>query len=268
MGINNAVQPLHGELDKFEIGIIKNKNTDVIFSNFPDNLLSFDNMTNISPYQLFPKTGFHSSTKSPFSKNLLDEKDWRDDFCKPIQCIIDDANNKRSLLYSILVKNPSFPWHKSQSKWVTSLYYSIMIRLTDVPVFGGLLVSLASIFIGFPLFLVNIAQYFFFYLLDWLFCRLTVCRGSQKERSFVEEVIREHPSLDTTAIDQEIVQKVKDLTSKLSAKFGPQLRLECKVESQQVVDERNADFYVRDSFLIVVETISSSSFHTEDVSMV
>jgi hypothetical protein len=271
MGIQNAVQPetaTAARCDQCEVGILKKKNTDVIFSQFPENFFSFDNMVLSSPYQLFPKTSIPSRSLEvcPFPESVLEQERWQEDFYQPILHILEEANQKRLELYSLLIKNPSFPWHKTKATWITRLYYSIMVPLAEIPLFGSLLVWIGSILIGFPLFLINIAQSFCFYVMDCLFCRLSCCRGTEKEKLFLSEIIQAHPSLDTIQIDEEIQQKLQQLSTKLSEKYSPHLKIGFRNGQEQIVDEMNADFYMQDYFLLTLDI--SGSYRTEAVSMV
>lgn len=241
---SSKTKPSIGGGEILTIGIVKNTNSDVLFSKFPNDLLSFDNMVNTAPYQLFQPIPI---LLPGFEKEILE----------PINGIINAANGKRLELYHHLSKNPYFPWYKRKTAYFSHCYYSTMWYLRDIPHLGEILVSLGSIFIGFPLFLLSFIQYLFYYLLDILFCRLNVCRGSLAERKIIQSIIEEFPHLDTGKIDTEIKLKMNDLLLNLQEKL-PQVIIQIKTGQEEIIDEKNVDFYFHDYFYLLFEILENT----------
>eukprot|EP01040_Poterioochromonas_malhamensis_P003274 gene3274-3489_t len=229
-------------LEQYEIGIVKNKNSDIYYDEFPLNYQSFDNMLNSSPYQLLPKST--TPTRLLLLSPVIDESIWKKDFYQPILEILEEANQKRRELYGHLITNPYFPWHKHPNHLVSRFYYSIM-EYADIPYCGGCVVFLGSLFI------------------DIVSCRLQLCRGSEKEKQFLQVIIEQYPEYDTRQIDDTIKDKINLLTKHLINKYE-QLKFYIKIGQEQVVDEKNSDFYMQDYYIIVIEKYSSMK--TEDAS--
>lgn len=247
-------------LEQYEIGIVKNKNSDIYYDEFPLNYQSFDNMLNSSPYQLLPKST--TPTRLLLLSPIIDESIWKKDFYQPILEILEEANQKRRDLYDHLITNPYFPWHKHPNHLVSRFYYSIM-EYADIPYCGGCVVFLGSLFIGFPLFLWTFFLALIYYCIDIVSCRLQLCRGSEKEKQFLQVIIEQYPEYDTRQIDDTIKEKINLLTKHLINKYE-QFKFYIKIGQEQVVDEKNSDFYMQDYYIIVIEKYSSMK--TEDAS--
>lgn len=265
MGITNSVHPHHlidGQaVEHYEIGIIKNKNTDIYFDDFPNNFHDFDNMLTASPYALLPKAT--SPTRLLLLSKMIDESVWKNDFYQPVMEILEGANNKRQELYGHLIMNPYFPWHNHPNHLVSSSYYRLIRSFGQAPACGGCLMFLGSVFIGFPLFLASLLLSLLYYVMDVVCCRLQLCRGSEKEKKFIEMVLKQHPELDTKKIDEEIKERISGLAKELMGKHT-QLKIGIRIAQEEIVDEKNSDFYMQDSFLITIE--KPSSVKTEDAS--
>jgi hypothetical protein len=255
---NNSIQP-ENNYERSEIGITKNKNTDVLFSDYPDNLLPFDNMLQFKPYQSL--TNLTTSKRNNTLTAVLTDTIWQQDFQQPVLAIMNEANDKRLQLHNLLITNPYFPWHKKRIHFLSSCYYRCLISCAEVPVCGGLLEGFFSIVLGFPLFLISLFVYMIWYVMDCFSCRLQVCRGNTVEKAFYAHIIEQHPQFDTNEIDTVIKSNFLELSKRLSVKY-PTLSISIKLGQQQIVDEKNADFYMQDYFILIIE--KNSSINTTD----
>jgi hypothetical protein len=255
---SNSIQP-ENNYERSEIGIVKNKNTDVLFSSYPDDLLSFDNMLQSKPYLLL--TSLRTSKNTKALAHLLTDLVWQQDFQQPVLAIMNEANDKRLQLYNLLITNPYFPWHNTRIHFLSSCYYRCRISCAEIPICGGLLEGFVSIILGFPLFLISLFVYFLWYIMDCFSCRLQICRGNSVEKAFLAHVIEQHPALDTNEIDSTIKSNFLELSKRLSVKY-PNLSISIKLGQQQIVDEKNADFYMQDHFILIIE--KNGSINTTD----
>jgi hypothetical protein len=243
----HSIIPVENE-EYYEIGILKNKNTDVNYHEVEGNLQLVDNSLAASPYQLSPQ-----SIKSKHLKGLqvlISEERWKEDVLKPVLEIMHRANNKRYLLYQLVIFNPYLPWHKTGTEVLGSSYNSLLdlIDSMDLPLsaFNSLLRLLCALLIGFPLFLLSILQYSLFYLMDIFACRLSVFRGSERERDFITTIFKGNPDYDTVAIDETIGLEMYHLSKDLSEKFQQEVIVQYHFRRSKVVDDQVKDIYEQD----------------------
>ncbi len=237
---------------RYEVGIIKNCNSDVKFEKIQTQPLLMDNVLYDHPYRLAPQS-IHMKSFHHISE-YIDRTCWRDEIIQPVCRIIEDANKKRIHLAELLLMNPFLPWHQSQ--WFhfqhsecVRIYTDIASQASKLPGVGFFAHILLSIFFGFPLFLFALVQYSTFFMLDFLFCRCNVFRGGEKEREFILSMCKAHPNLDTDQIDKSIISDLRALAGQLAGRYQRfQVHFERKVE--KVVNEELKDFYEQDYFYI------------------
>lgn len=243
-------------------------------NNNNNNFLLVDNALSLSPYHLSTFSSNHSAFKYLFRDcQLITDEQFRDDILQPVLSIISTANRKRLDLYHLLIMNPYLPWNKRNPECLATCYYEVIEKSntsctsSSSPSSSSSFVSsccqallklLLSLFIGFPLFLLSLLQIFFCYICDFLCCRLQICRGSLKERNFIDSMLKAHPDLDTAVLDETIMLELYSLADNLMKKY-PKLLVQFQVKRERIINDMEKEMYEQDYFYLHFERLSSSS---------
>jgi hypothetical protein len=237
--------------ESYEIGIVKNKNSDVNFHEAERNMLLVDNGLISSPYHLCSSS--ISSKHLALLHKLMTEERWKKEVLEPVLRIIRTANEKRTALHQLLSMNPYLPWYKRNDGYFADLYYECLDNLDelDVSPFPAhviipILKFLCAIFIGIPSFLLSVCQTAFYFLSDILCCRLSVFRGGEMEKRFVHTVLQGNPEYDTVVIDETIGLDLYQLSKSLSEQFAGEVLVQYHFSRKKIIDDHVKDIYEQD----------------------